>query len=289
MNAAGVARQLGATRQAHNWRAPCPLGCGYNLSLCDGEDRRMLVHCFGGCNPSLILSALVEYGLYDDDGGDLEVSRPVTVWQPVDPARIARAREIYASAVEDERIGVYLRSRVINLTSPVLRFLEEAPHRLGARLPAMVAPIVNAAGEQIGVHLTYLRRDGAGKANLLKEHQRETRGALAGGAIRLIPFNPEVELILAEGIETSLAASEMFELPCWSAVYAGGLKTVELPPEVRRILIAADHDEAGRQCALAARGRWVAEGRAARVKVPPIPGQDFNDVLLGRRRNAAGP
>jgi hypothetical protein len=81
---------------------------------------------------------------------------------------------------------------------------------------------------------------------------------------------------------------ELFGLPGWSAVFAGGLKTIELP-EARRVLIAADHDEAGRQCALAARGRWVAEGRAVRVKVPPISGQDFNDVLLGRRRNAARP
>jgi putative DNA primase/helicase len=106
--------------------------------------------------------------------------------------------------------------------------------------------------------------------------------------IRLHPYQGD-ELILSEGVETALAAAEIFVQPCWTTVCAGGLRSVVLPDYVTRILIAADHDEAGRRCALAARGRWVAEGRTVRVKVPPIPGQDFNDVLLGRRRNAARP
>ena len=68
----------------------------------------------------------------------------------------------------------------------------------------MIAPIVNIDGEQIGVHMTYLRRDGAGKANLPKEHQRECRGVIHGGAIRLAEHDPGVELIVGEGIETVL-------------------------------------------------------------------------------------
>ena len=76
-----------------------------------------------------------------------------------------------------------LCSRWIHLTSPVLRFSEQTPHRLGARLPAMLAPIVNVDGEQTGVHLTYLRHDGGGKADLPKQYQRECRGLIRGGAI----------------------------------------------------------------------------------------------------------
>jgi hypothetical protein len=176
MSAAGIARQLGATRQAHNWRAPCPCGCGYGLSFCDGADGRLLVHCFGGCNFHQIMPALVEYGLLDDDDGDdLHVSRRVIVCQRDDAERIAHARQIYDSGAWDERIAVYLHSRGIGLTSPILKFQEQAPHRLGARLPAMLAPIVDIDGEQIGAHMTYLRRDGAGKADLPKEYQRESR------------------------------------------------------------------------------------------------------------------
>jgi putative DNA primase/helicase len=286
MSAAGIARQLGATRQGNNWRCACPRGCGYGLSFCDGADGRLLAFCFGGCAFDEIMSALVEYGLLDaDDDDDLHVSRRVTVCQRDITERIAHARQIYDSGTHDQRIAVYLRSRGIHLTSPVMRFAEQAPHRLGARLPAILAPIVDVDGEQIGVHLTYLRRDGSGKAELTKEYQRECRGAVHGGAIRLLPFNSDLALLVSEGVESGLAASELFGLPCWSAVYAGGLCSLVLPPEVRHIVIAADNDKSGvgQRNALAAYDRWTAEGRSARIKTPPKTDTDFNDLLLAAR------
>jgi putative DNA primase/helicase len=283
MGAAGIARQLGATRQGNNWRCACPRGCGYGLSFCDGPDGRLLAFCFGGCPFDRIMAALVEYGLLDDDDDDdLHVSRGVTVCQRDNTERIAHARQIYNSGALDDRIAVYLRSRGIRLIPPVMRFAEQTPHRLGTRLPAMLAPVVNVDGEQIGVHLTYLRRDGSGKAELTKEYQRECRGAVRGGSIRLLPFNSDFALIVSEGVESGLAASELFGLPCWSAVYAGGLFTLVLPPEVRRIVIAADNDESGvgQRNALAAYDRWTAEGRSVRIVAPPVVGDDFNDALL---------
>jgi hypothetical protein len=292
MGAAGIARQLGATRQGKDWRVACPCECGYALSFRDGEDGRLVVHCFGGCQFNDIELALVQYGLLDDDDSTLNAPRlnGRAIPDRDDGARrhkIELAREIYANGVEDGRIGVYLCSRGIHVGSEVLRFAEAAPHRLGARLPAMLAPVVDVDGEQIGTHLTYLRRDGAGKADLPRNFQRETRGALAGGAIRLMPFSPEVELILAEGIETALSAAEIFGLPAWSAVYAGGLKSLALPPEARRVIVAADNDVsgAGQRNARAAYERLTAEGRSVRIGLPPDVGTDFNDVL--RRRNDA--
>jgi len=283
MNAAGIARQLGATRQGANWRCACPRGCGYGLSFCDGADGRLLAFCFGGCAFDEILAALVEYGLLDDDhDDDLHVSRGVTVCQRDNTERIAHARQIYDSGGWDERIAVYLYSRGIHRTSPVLRFSEQAPHRLGVRVAAMLAPIVNVTGEQIGVHLTYLRRDGGGKATLPKEYQRECRGVIHGGAIRLAEHCPDTELIVGEGVESTFSAMQIFGLAGWSAVYAGGLKTMELPPIVRRIIIAADNDPSGvgQRNALAAYDRWTAEGRSVRIVAPPVVGDDFNDALL---------
>ena len=292
MGAAGIALQLGATRQGRDWRVPCPCQCGYEMSFCDGADGRLLVHCYGGCDFPRVYAELVQYGLLDGEEGDPSSppgDRFVPFHNDVDQRRrkIEQAREIYAGGVSDERIAVYLRSRGIGLTSPVLRFHEQAPHRLGARLPAMAAPILDINGEQIGVHLTYLR-DGGGKADLPKEFQRECRGVIHGGAIRLMEHDPGVELIIAEGIETSLSAAQLFDLPCWSAVYAGGLKTMELPPGVCRIIIAADNDVsgAGQRNALVAFDRWVGEGRHVRIKCPPNAGDDFNDVLIKRRTDA---
>ena len=127
MRAASIARQLGGQRQGDNWRAACPCECGYSLSLADGEDGRLLAFCFGGCPFDRIIAALVEYGLLDDDDRDLHVSPSVTVCQRHDAERIAHARQIYSSGIQDERMNVYLHSRDIHLISPALRFTEHAP------------------------------------------------------------------------------------------------------------------------------------------------------------------
>jgi hypothetical protein len=287
--AAGLARRLGGHRQGRNWRCDCPLECGYDLSLSNGEDGRLLAYCFGGHSYSEIALALVEYGLLDDDGAELDAppgGQAIPSRDDVDQRRrIQRAREIYAAGVWDERVQIYLGSRGIELTSPVLRFLEQTPHRLGAHLPAILAPVVDVNGEQIGVHMTYLRLDGGGKADLPKDLQRECRGAIRGGAIRLCEHDPDSELVIGEGIETTFSAMQLFGLAGWSALYAGGLKTLELPSPVRAVIIAADNDAngAGRRNALAAYDRWTAEGRSARIVAPPVVGDDFNDVLIKRR------
>ena len=290
MGAAAAARQLGATRQGNNWRCACPLDCGYSLSLSDGEDGRLLAFCFGGCDFNQVMSSLVEYGLLDgDDSDSLHEPREAAAHHQHNAAeRTASAQELYASGAYDERIDIYLRSRAIDLTSAVLRFMEEAPHRLGARLPAILAPVVNVAGELTGVHMTYLRQDGASKADLPKEFQRECRGVIRGGAIRLAEPAPGDELIIGEGIESTFSAMQLFGLAGWSAVFAGGLKTLELPPERRRIVTAADNDRSGvgQRNAIAAYDRWTAEGRAVRIKTPPDVGDDFNNVLMKRRPDA---
>jgi putative DNA primase/helicase len=286
--AATIARRLEGQLQGNDWRCTCPLGCGYDLSLRDGEHGQLLAYCFGGCEFNQIMLALVEFGLLDDDdGGDFHAPRRVNGHQHDNAQRIAHARQIYCSGVDDERVGVYLRSRRIGLTSPVLKFIEQAPHRLGARLPAMAAPVVNMAGELIGVHLTYLKKDGAGKADLPKEFQRECRGVIRGGAIRLAEHDPDRPLAIGEGVETALAAAQIFDLPAWSAVFAGGLKTMELPPDVRSVIIAADNDVSGcgQKNTLAAYDRWASEGRTVQVKIPPVVGDDFNAVLAKRRRD----
>jgi hypothetical protein len=131
MSVAGMAHQLGATRQGRNWRVLCPRGCGYALSFCDGADGRLLLHCYGGCDFPRVYAELVQYGLLDGDDVDLG-SPPGDLIVPfrndVDQRRrkIQQAREIYASGVQDARIQTYLRAREIGLTSSILKFQEQA-------------------------------------------------------------------------------------------------------------------------------------------------------------------
>ena len=92
-----------------------------------------------------------------------------------------------------------------------------------------------------------------------------------GGAIRLAEHDPGVELIIGEGIESTVSPRRRSLVwPGWSAVFAGGLKTRRAAADVRRIVIAADNDVpgAGQRNALAAYDRWTAEGRSVRIKMP---------------------
>lgn len=283
MNPAALARNLDGHRQGNNWRCDCPLGCGYKLSLANGDDGKLLAYCHGGHGYEAILTALVQFGLLDDGecfDAPLPSSKP-----KADPAQnIETARSIYAplAPAAGTPAECYLRSRAIGLPVPSTLRFGACPHRLGGAFPAMAAPVVGVDGKLTGIHMTYLHPDGTGKADFADpDFQRETRGVIRGGSIRLAPHIPERELIIAEGIETTLSAMEIFGLPGWSSVSAAGLKTVELPPTVRCVVIAEDNDltGAGQRNALAARQRWTGEGRAVRVVIPPEAGTDFNTIL----------
>jgi hypothetical protein len=246
-SAASISSNLGAQRQGHDWRCPCPRECGYALSLADGEDGALLAHCFGGCEFNDIIASLVEYGLLDSDG-EVDVSPSITLRVPEDPARFEAARWMYDRLIPAAGtiVETYLRSRAITLPVPTVLRFGAAPHRLGGLFPAMAAPVVNVDGNQTGIHCSYLRADGDGKADFnSSELQRECRGVIRGGSIRLAPHDPNRELIIGEGVETVLSAMELFGLPGWSAVSAGGLKTIDLPAAVRGVLISADNDERG--------------------------------------------
>ncbi len=87
--------------------------------------------------------------------------------------------------------------------------------------------------------------------------------------------------MLGEGIETSLAAMQATGHPAWAALSTSGLRTLDLPGDVRNVIVLADGDEAGEVAARAAALRWKQEGRRVRIAHPPL-GLDFNDMLLAR-------
>ncbi len=143
-------------------------------------------------------------------------------------------------------------------------------------LPALVAAITIWPGRNVvGVHRTFLRADGKGKAPVTNPKMRI--GRCGGGAVRLAPDGPE--LVLSEGIETGLSVQQATNKPVWATLSTSGLRSVILPPEVETVIIAADADEPGEEAAQAAARRFIAEGRTVKIARAPR-GMDFNDLLL---------
>jgi Toprim domain len=166
--------------------------------------------------------------------------------------------------------------------------------RLGLYDPA--ADRVDHVGSgPLGVHLTYLNVAGLDVTKSILEPVRQTIGVVRGGAVHLGEPDPEGELIVGEGIENTLSVMQGLSLgreteaPGWAALSASGIQSLILPPEARRVLIAADHDRpknrnqlTGQRAAQAAARRLTAERRGVRIMLPPSPGTDWNDVLRGK-------
>lgn len=186
--------------------------------------------------------------------------------------------------------AAYLRHRGLDFTADPPADLRYHPHldywspvgdrpqRIG-RYPALLAVVRAPDGEAVGLHRTYLAPDGAGKADVPSPRKLcppARPNGLRGAAVRL--HTARAELAVAEGLETALAVRQATGRPTWSCISAHGLATVELPPEVEDVLIAADHDQAGIQAAHDLARRLIREGRTARVAVPDEPGTDWADV-----------
>jgi hypothetical protein len=144
--------------------------------------------------------------------------------------------------------------------------------------PAMVALVTRGTdGTPIGIHRTFLARDGNGKAPV--EPAKMMLGPCRGGAVRLGQVGGL--LMVGEGIETCLATVQASGRSAWAALSTSGLRALDLPREVRDVIVLADGDDPGEAAAQECAWRWKREGRRVRIARPPR-GLDFNDLLLGR-------
>src|SRR4249919_197920 len=100
-------------------------------------------------------------------------------------------------------------------------------------------------------------------------------GPCRGGAVRLAA----PVLMVGEGIETCPAAMRVTGLSAWAALSTSGLGKLDLPKDVRDVIVLVDGDDSGEAAARDCAWRWKREGRRVRIARPP-QGMDFNDMLV---------
>jgi phage/plasmid primase-like uncharacterized protein len=274
-----LAARLELKKHPRSWRGACP-SCGYSgaFSLRTGKENRALLYCSNGCSQEALAETLARVADHAWEPPQQETEDA----EAVRKKKRASARRLWHRS--QTLIGTlahrYLAQRGLDASapSPALRFLQEASHPEGCKLPALIACVLDSAGTIIGAHRTYLDATTAGKAQV--EPPKASLGPIWSGAIRLNPVAEEI--VIGEGIESSASAGLLMNLPAWAALSAGNLaRGLILPPEVRSIVIAADADPVGQNAAWRAAARWRAEGRTARVATPDqYP--DFNDLLRAR-------
>jgi hypothetical protein len=290
MNAAEIAANLGPARRSGGWwRTVCPIhgsrtGHSLSLALRDG-DRVPIAHCFAGCSPADILAELRRRGLLDGRGEYQPPPAPVV--RADDSARnVEIARRIWREARDARRspVTAYLAGRGIIAAPPVsLRYAPALRRVDGTSGPAMVARVDGLDGELIGIHRTWIER---GPDGVWRRRDRASLGSVGGGAVRLAPVAEM--LMVAEGIETALAAMQATGTPGWAAGSTSGLIALRLPPLVRDVLIAVDRDAsgAGERAARTAGRKWLAEGRRVRLIIPHTIGADVADLIADARHAA---
>jgi putative DNA primase/helicase len=183
----------------------------------------------------------------------------------------------------DDPSGRWLQHRVgLQEFPPCLRYAPGAFYDgdIGP-LPCMLAKVAAADSRSATIHRTFLTPDGR-KASVPAPRKLVAGGFPRGGAVRLAPHADVIGV--AEGIETALAASKLFDMPVWAAITAGGLEGWIWPDDIRRIVIFGDNDVnfTGQNAAYALAKRARASGVEAEVCIPPEAGDDWNDVLMAR-------
>jgi putative DNA primase/helicase len=272
MNAEQIGIALEGYRNGRGWLVSCPCpnhGKGRgdrtpSLSIADGDDDRLLLRCFAGCNFLEVLDALKHRGIIV---GSVSHSPPARS-QPKAQDPNAEALTIWAAArpIQHTIVAEYLERRGIAMHPPSLRCRIDRP--------AMVAGVQRPDGKVVAIQLLKLTSTGD-KAPV--SQPRMTLGALGGGAVR---FGPAAEVMgIAEGIETALSAMELSGVTVWASLGSARLHQVELPPEVKEVHIFVDNDEAGRLAAKRAADVHAKAGRRVYLRSPPDECGDWNDFL----------
>jgi putative DNA primase/helicase len=281
-----IAAALGGRKAGGGWMARCPAHDDRtpSLSIRDAGDGKVLVRCHAGCDQEELISILRSRGLWTSNGPHSNPEqRPSVQRKPDqdDTKRTKVALTIWQATAPAGNTVVesYLASRGLHLPPvSMLRFHSSLKHPSGGIWPTMVALVTNGSnGMPLAIHRTYLARDGAGKAPV--EPPKMMLGPCRGGAVRLAP--PGDVLMVGEGIESSLAAMKATGHPAWAALSTSGLRSLDLPEDVRAVIVLADGDDAGEAAARDCAWRWKRQGRHVRIARPP-QGMDFNDLLVCR-------
>ena len=152
----------------------------------------------------------------------------------------------------------------------------------GLDFPAVVAGGQGRDGKLCAVQRIFLTADFTRKAGVT--NPKMSLGPTAGGSVRLGPAQAEIGI--AEGVETGLAAMQLYGLPVWCTLGASNMANLMLPAEVLSVVVFGDNGDAGRAAAKVAAETLSQQGREVRVAFPEGDVGDFNDLLQLQRTAA---
>ena len=238
--AAEIAYQLNLAESGSGFVGLCP-SCGYERAFSVAEEEgRLLVHCHAGCTQQELIQILGEYEFWPapDPADIIAEATGAAPARPKKTDSLQAALEIWdrSKPAEGTVVETYLRARGYRGPIPGSLRYANGKHPADDQFhPLMVAAAVRIDKNPplVGLHRTFLKDDGSGKAQLLPD--KMTLGKIKGAGVPLAAAGPK--LAVSEGIETGLSVQQATGIPTWAALSAGGLTTLVLPKEVREVRI----------------------------------------------------
>lgn len=176
----------------------------------------------------------------------------------------------------------YLAARGIQ-SNPDVRFHPGLDYwhegKLLGKFPAMIGVVRDANGNGVALHRTYLQKGGKADVPSVRKMSKAV-GSLNGSAIRL--FKHKEVLAIGEGVESCCAFTQLFDIPCWSAINTTILESWMPPEGIKKVIVAGDNDVsfAGQRSAYILANKLSLKGYEVEVKIPDVSGHDWNDCLL---------
>lgn len=189
-------------------------------------------------------------------------------------------------------VHAYLSSRHIaeRIYPPALRFGARMRDGEGGVRPCMVALVgVHGEKDEKGrqryrtLHRTFLSPDGQGKAEMASPRKLMPGPVPDGACVMLSDWPGYGPIGIAEGIETAMSASALFNIPVWAAINATMMEKWLPPAGADEVAIFADNDEnyrglrAGAILANKLKTRPEYEGLTINLHLPKQPGTDWAD------------
>lgn len=191
----------------------------------------------------------------------------------------------------NDPVMVYLRLRGITQVPlnvrlhPALNYYDEG--KLIGKYPAMVSRVQDSEGNRESFHITYL--DGSKKADVPSPKKiLPPVNTISGCGVYLGEIKDKV--MISEGIETGLAAMQMFGLPAIAALSCGGMERIVIPEGVEKVTVLGDNDSnfAGQYSAYKLAKRLIKEGfKKENIEVLISKRNDFLDDLVNLKEKLA--